>query len=111
MYRKMERIELKICDNKNHWRFSLRYLSKGVIPVSLKLKNNIRTHKSDCLIYQAEKKLLNESIRNINNTIECLEHEKNMHKNKLNAILGPEILKSEIYINTAKEARHLKVLQ
>ena len=33
---------------------NLRCLSKGMIPVNLKLKNTIRTYKSDCIIYQAE---------------------------------------------------------
>ena len=63
LYRKMERIELKISSYKNHQRFLLRCLSKRVIPVSLKLKNNIRAYKSDCIIYQAERRLLNERIR------------------------------------------------
>ena len=49
--RKLERTVLKISDYKNHSRFSHRCLNKGVIPVSLKLKNNIRTCKSDCIIY------------------------------------------------------------
>ena len=91
MYRKLERTELRICNFKNHQRFSLRCLSKGVIPVSLNVKNNIRTHKNDCIIYKVEKELLNERIKNINNTIECFEHEKYMYENKLNSILGPEM--------------------
>ena len=76
LYRKLGRTVLKISNYKNHRRFSLRCLSKVVIPVSLKLKNNIITYKSECIIYQAEKKLLNERIKNINNTIEHLDHEK-----------------------------------
>ena len=112
MYRKVERTELKISDLNNHQRFSLRCLSKGVIPVSLKLKNNIRSHRSDCIIYRAKTKLLNERIRNINNTIECYEHEKYMYSNKLISILGSEIFKQcENYINRVREARHLKVLE
>ena len=101
MHRRLERTELKICDFKNHWRFSLRCFSKGVIPVSLKLKNNIRTHKSDCIIYSDEKKLLNERLRNINNTIGHYEHEKYMYENKLTSNTMRSILiqleKQDIY--------------
>ena len=112
MYRKLERIKLKSSDFKNHGRFSLRSFSKGVTPVSIKLKNNIRTHRSDCITCRAKKKLLNERIRNINNTIEHYEHEKYMYNNKLTSILGPEIFKQcEKYIYTVREARQLKVLE
>ena len=103
---------LKISNYKNHRRFSPKYLRKAVIPVSLKLKNIIRTFRSDCIIYQVEKKLLNERIRNINNTIEHLDHEKYMYENNLKTTVGPGVLKQcKDYINTAKEVRHLKVLQ
>ena len=53
LYRKLEKTVLKISDYKNHRRFLVRCLSKGVIPVSLKLKNQIRTYKSECIIYPA----------------------------------------------------------
>ena len=76
LYQKLERTVLKISDYKNHRRFSLRCLSKDVAPVSLKLKNNIRTYKSKCIIHKTERKLLIKRIRNINNTIESLEHVK-----------------------------------
>ena len=81
-------------------------------PVSLKLKNNIGTYKSNCIIHQAERKLLNERIRNINNTIESSEHVKYMYKCDLKGIVGVEMYKKcEEYIETAKETRHNKVLQ
>ena len=103
---------MEISNYKNHRRFSIRCLSKGVIPVSLKLKNTIRTYKRDCIIYQAEKKLLNERIRNINNTIEHLDHVKYMYENNLKTIVGPEMFKQcEDYLNTVKEVKHLKALQ
>ena len=83
-----------------------------MIPVSLKLKNNIRIYKSDSIRYQAEKKLLNERIRNINNTIEHLDHEKSVYENNIKTIVGPRMFKQcDAYIDMAKEVRHLKVLQ
>ena len=52
-----------------------------------------------------------EKIRNINNTIECLDHEKYMYENNIETIVDPGVFKlCEDYINAAKEVRHLKVL-
>ena len=63
---------MKICDYKNHRRFSLRCLGKGITPVSIKLKNNIRTYRSACIISKAERSLLNERIRNVNMIDTCM---------------------------------------
>ena len=41
-YRKWEKIEIKMSDYRNHLRFSLRCLDRGLIPVSLRLKNRER---------------------------------------------------------------------
>ena len=60
-------------DFSNHRRFSLRCLSEGLIPTSIKLRTNIRTPKGQYIIYKAEKSLLNERIRSINNTITMLK--------------------------------------
>ena len=68
-----EKLEMKMADFSNHRRFSLRCLSKGLIPTSIKLRSNIRTPKGQHIIYKAEKSLLNERIRNINNTIAMLK--------------------------------------
>ena len=60
-----EKLELKMADFSNHRRFSLRCLSKGLIPTSIKLRTNIRTPKGQYIIHKAEKSLLNERIRSI----------------------------------------------
>ena len=103
---------LKISDYKNYRRFSLRCLSKDITPVSLKLKNNIGTYKSKCIIHNTERKLLNERIRNINNIIENLEHVKYIYENELKGTVSKEIYQEcEDYIEYGKETRHNKVLQ
>ena len=60
IFRTLRNLNMKICDYKNHQRFSLRCLGSGITPVSLKLKNIIRTYRSDCIIQKAERSLLNE---------------------------------------------------
>ena len=74
-----EIIEYKMVDFQNHRRFSLRFLSKDVIPVSIRLKSNIRTPKGYYIIKKAERALLNERIRSIN-TINMLSHQRDTCK-------------------------------
>ena len=54
-----ERIEGKMVDFKNHRWFSLRCLSNDVIPISIRLKSNIKTPKGKEIIRKTEKALLN----------------------------------------------------
>ena len=49
---------------------NFKHLNLGNL--SLELKNNIIKHKSDCIIQKAEKILLNERIRNINNILTAM---------------------------------------
>ena len=63
IFRKWKKMEGKISNFKNHQSFLLRCLDKGSVPVSLRLKNLIRTQKGEGIIYKAEKQLLNERIR------------------------------------------------
>ena len=110
--RKFESINMKICDYKNHRRFSLRCLSNSLTLVSLKLKNNIRIHKSDCIIQKAEKGLLSKRVRNINNILNHLEHDRYMYCQKLSAILVQDLSKEcKGFIGDLKETRHLKIME
>ena len=65
----MEKIENKMVEFKNHRRFSFRYLSKDIIPVSVRLKSNIKAPKGNYIVRKAERVLLNERVRLINNSI------------------------------------------
>ena len=64
------------------------------------------------MIHNTERKLLNEKIRNINNSIENLEHDQYMYECELKDTVSQEIYrKCGKYIEYAKEIRHNKVLQ
>ena len=77
---------MKTCNYKNHRRFSLRCLGNGIIPVSIRLKNNVRTQTSDNIIQRAERSLLNERIRKVNIILDWLKHDTYMYDTKLSAI-------------------------
>ena len=58
-----------ISDYQNHRRFTLRYIKADITPISCKLKNPVKTLKSHHIIHRAEKQLLHERVRNINNIL------------------------------------------
>ena len=87
-------------------------LGSGITSVSLKLKNIIRTHRSDCIIQKAERSLLNERVRNINNALDQLDHDRYMYEPKLSAILDPDLMEEcKGFMKVPKEARHMKVME
>ena len=71
----LKKMEVKMSDYRNHLGFPLRCLDRGFIPVSLRLKNLLRTQKGKEIIYKTERKLLNKRIKNINMTLKYYKHE------------------------------------
>ena len=107
-----ERIEGKMSDFKNHRWFSLRCLSNDVILVSIRLKSNIKTPKGQEIIRKAEKALLNERIRSINNTIYMFNLQRDTCITNLASKIKEEDLKNcEDFIEARREARHYKTME
>ena len=87
-------------------RFSLRCLGNGIIPVSIRLKNNVRTQRSD-IIQRAKRSLLNERIREVNITLDQLQHDTYMYESKLSAIISQDhMVECKEFIKEHKELRH-----
>ena len=51
------KLEYKMADFENHRRFSLRCLNKDIIPVSVRLKSNIKTPKGRHIVRKVERAL------------------------------------------------------
>ena len=68
-----EKYERKMEDFSNHRRFTLRCLAEDLVPVSIHLKQSIRTPKGLQIIRRAERSLLNERVRLISNTLNMLK--------------------------------------
>ena len=111
-YRKWEKIEIKMSDYRNHLRFSPRCLDRGLIPVSLRLKNLLRTERGRDIIYKTEKRLLNERIKNINMTLKHYEQEAYMYQHDLKQQIEQNWWEEcKLEINKVRERRHKKVLE
>ena len=87
LLRQWEKLEKKMANYKNHLRFTIKCLKNEVVPVSVRLKTNIKTQKGIQIIRRAEKQLLNECIRLINNTIELLMLKRDTCSNKVKEII------------------------
>ena len=96
-------------DFSNHRRFFLRCLSEDIIPVSIRLRNNIKTPKGHDIINKAEKALLNERIRSINNTINMLKIQVDTCKNHPKNTMDKESMEEcNSFIKAKRESRCLK---
>ena len=105
-------LEIKMSDYRNHLRFSLRCLDRGLIPVSLRLKNLLRTQRGKDIIYKTEKRLLNERIKNINMTLKHYEQEAYMYQHDLKQQIEQNWWEEcKLEINKVREIRHNKVLE
>ena len=92
IYQRWEKFEYKMVDFQNHRCFSLRCLSKGIIPTSVRLKTNIKTPKGKYIIKKAELALLNERIRSINNSITIFKTTRDTCINQLESIVDKETM-------------------
>ena len=101
-----------MADFKNHRRFTLRCLDSNIIPVSLKLKSNIRKCRAINIIKKTERLLLNERVRTINSTIEMLECQCHTCRSDLNKALDRDIMEEcDKIMVKIKEDQHQKTLE
>ena len=95
---------------QNHRIFSLRCLKEDLIPVSVKLKSNIRTPKARLITKKVERALLNERIRSINNTLTMMRIERYTCMNSLLDIFSKETMEEcSKLITLRREAYYIKV--
>ena len=98
-------------DFTNHRRFTLRCLSKGLVPVSIHLQKNIRTPKGLQIVRRAERALMNERVRSINNTLNMVRDLRDACMNQLRVVLNNEWMdKCREFIDVGREKQHLKTL-
>ena len=106
-----EKTEKKMADYRNH-RFSVKCLKREIIPVSNKLKTSIHTRKASEIIRRAEKQVLNECIRLINNMIEINMYKRDSYLHQLEGVLDNETLEDcKNFINRVIECWHSRVLE
>ena len=105
--RDFEKTARKIANFRNHLRFSLRCLNSNVTPRSIKLKSGLSGHKANNILRNAERKLLNERIRQINFTIEVLNQKFGILKEKLTSGLPTNVFdRVSEFVRVAQLSQH-----
>ena len=106
LFQQWEKLEYKMANFQNHRRFSLRCLKQEVIPVSIRMKTNVKTPRGLYIVKRAEKALLNERIRSVNNMINMLKTQINTCMEQLETRLEERVMEDcKVFINK-REARH-----
>ena len=101
-----------MADFSNHRRFTLRCLREDVIPVSIRLKSSIKTPKGCHIIRKAERALLNQRVRSVNNTIAMLKIQSDTCIDQLKDVQDRESMEEcTQFIKGKRESRHLKTLE
>ena len=77
-------------DFTNHHNFTLRCLKEDVVPVSICPTRNIKTPKGLQIIKRAERALMNERVRSINNTINMFKIQRDTCIDHLERVLNAE---------------------
>ena len=101
-----------MADFANHRRFTLRCLSEEPVPVSIHLRMNIKTPKGLQIVRKAEKSLLNERVRSINNTLNMLKSQRDTCIDQLKRVFNEEWMhKCKEFIEVRREKQHFKTLK
>ena len=107
-----EKYETKMVDFTNHRRFTLRCLTEHLVPVSICLKQNIKTPKGLQIIRKAERALLNERVRSINNTLNMLKSLRDTCIEELGRVFSEDwMARCKDFIEVRREKHHLKTLR
>ena len=107
-----EKYEKKMVDFANHRRFTLRCLAEDLVPVSICLKQSIKTPKGLQIIRKMERSLLNERVMSINNTLNMLKSQKDTCIEELRRVLNEEWMARCIeFIEVGRERQHFKTLK
>ena len=107
LFRQWEKLECKMANFQNHRRFSLRCLKQEVILVSIRMKTNVKTPRGLYIVKRAEKTLLNERIRSVNNMINMLKTQIDTCIEQLESRLEERVMEDcKIFINNKRETRH-----
>ena len=107
--RKWKKLEMKMADFQNHRRFTLRCLSKGITPISIKPKTTVKTPKGIYIVRKAERMLLNERIKTINNMIAMFTWQIDTCISSLGSMIGIEVIEEcHRFISYRRERRHIR---
>ena len=83
LVREWEKLQIRHSDYRNHQIFTLRCISKGNTPVSIRLKTAIKIEKARKIIRKAERDLLQVRVKSINSLLDNNGKQRDIYRSKL----------------------------
>ena len=112
LFRLWEKLKIRASDYRNHRIFTLRCLHSDLIPVSIKLKSNIKSTRAKQILRKAEKELLQARIKSINFILDSTSQQLEECRSKLATIISTQKLREcQDFIDKVSENRFNKVKQ
>ena len=82
-----EILQIRDSDYRNHWTFSLRCISKGISPVSIRLKTTVRTERDRKTIKKEERDLLQARVKSISSLLHNNAKQRDRCRSQLASII------------------------
>ena len=109
-FRDWERVQIRDCNYRNHGIFTLRCITKELVPVSIKLKTTIKTEKARKIIRKAERDLLKGRVKSINSLLGYNAKQRDLCRSQLASLSWRSTMnKCQELIDKVSEFRYIKV--
>ena len=110
LFKGWEIFQLRDYDYRNHRIFTLKCISKEIVPVSLRFKTTIRTEKARKIIRKPEKDLLQARFKSIKSVLGDNAKQRELSRSQLASIIStPTMDKCQHFIDKVSELRLLKI--
>ena len=110
LLRNWKKLKIRYSNYRNHQIFTLRCISKGITPVSIRLKTTVRTEKARKIIRKAERDLLQARVKSINSLPDNNTKQRVLCRSQLVSIISTTSMqKYQELIDKVREFRYLKV--
>ena len=105
-----ESLEIKDSDYRNHQRFTLRCISKDLIPDSVRLKSIINIKIAKQIVHRAERHLLQDRVKGINGILWDNAIKLDTWRSRLLSLVTTTTMeKCTDFINKVREFRFIKI--
>ena len=110
LFRDWDRLWLRALDYKSSRIFTLRCIHKDLVPVSIKLKTNIKTDKAKKIIRNVERNLLQARVKAINSILDNVSKQTELCRSKIVFILSTQRFREcQSFVEKVGEIRFNKV--
>ena len=107
-----EKLQIKDSNYRNHQIFRLRCISKGITPVSIRLKTTGRKEKERQMIRKTERDLLKARVKSINSLLDNSSKQRDICRSKLTSIFSTVIMQQcQELIDKVRKLMYLKVME